>query len=1308
MARIIGTAGSSSPPVRRKPPARPVRKVAPPAGVFGPLQPADAPIRRAQQVARVRTNRAQRAAEKNVVLPAIPKLSSTTAAQRGTASSLVAASAHRQGIRTGQEVANLPTLQRQRVNRTLGYDNTAQTRGAVALALSHGLTGTQAELARAGTLIAAQHAVRAHAGVPHRRLEALGLNLDLSNVASHITGAVGHAFSSGDAGNLGHFLSHDVPGFAGRIGSDAVHIPQNAVLGIYGIGHAGVRAAQGDTTEASRLLHGLTHGAAGDLFRGDFKGSVKQFSQHPLYAALDFSGVEGIAGRGLGTAARVGGHAGEALGAEGNALARAGSTARAPLKLGDTGQIVERRYSPDLIRKAGQVLADRRRARGGADPNVATGSRLTRELHRAADETAAQAEGARRPGRAAAQKTSRTLERGTPRGLRDLVQGAAESELRAPATLEHDLRSKYQRLQAAWDGERATMTADVKRNNRSQRQLISTILADPKKLERARQTIFPIADQYRAHADQVEADLVRTGALDAEQAKAAKLRTYAVAHMGARFDRAKRAPEELAQRHDQAGAVEQRAKDNLASVRSQLEAASARRSRIVGRNASQRGVDRARGGEPGTMLRREADRSGAIDAATQNVNALRAAKRQAEAAFRKARRDRVASNPKRYTTGLVDAAGSRITTRQIEEHIAADPHAKMPAFVSHRPGAGGTSAHFVNWLGSRKGADGAKVRTGDAARVGGQDPSFRALEDSLVRGQGVADAAKNFDRYVGDLGVKHPSGRPFTWEEATKYADHLVHDANGEPRPNAVKMVPLRVVPARYDRARAERIVGGQATPAHQDVGGLTQQRLEESLRPPSGAERAKANVVLLPEVQVKRLMEHQFGKTTDTGKAFQAATGAFRSTVLPFSAKWLTGNSVEAALRLALNDTPAGLVASAHAGVRVLRALAKHDQEAAKAFDVRATGGLLYGGQRTVYGGAERFVGTKFEKPAQAAAALRQLPVVKQAVDTVAKYQQTVFALNAKLEHSAQVVAVGKEARREMQAMTGSWVKATVAQKAAVADVARGLVNTPAQVRYARAVDETLGKYSRFSPDLRRTIQTAAPFLPWYLNSARFVLHTLPVRHPVKLAVLASVERTLNADFVAQHKDVPPGSLQSAIPTKDGGWLDLSRYTPFGATTGGASSLADPILPQLSSVLEILKGNAWTGSKLRLADGSTPGEGKKVALALYAALESVLPGVGVARRLQEHGQTAFDDSTVFAPKTKQGTSHGSSPLDRVFNPLRPTYLKKKGPSGPLAGMSRQEYQGLLREAKLSGAAVQPSPDEMRKLLREAQLAAGG
>jgi hypothetical protein len=168
--------------------------------------------------------------------------------------------------------------------------------------------------------------------------------------------------------------------------------------------------------------------------------------------------------------------------------------------------------------------------------------------------------------------------------------------------------------------------------------------------------------------------------------------------------------------------------------------------------------------------------------------------------------------------------------------------------------------------------------------------------------------------------------------------------------------------------------------------------------------------------------------------------------------------------------------------------------------------------------------------------------------------------------------VALGRYVRRDIQEFTNSYAQTVKLQGKAVREAARGLYNTPAQADAARFMDETLGKYSRFGPRLRALIQTATPFLPWYLNAARFVFWTLPAKHPFKTAVLLAAEHAFSKDIADQHKDLPPGELKSAVPS-GGGFLDLARFTPFGAFTAAAggdySQLFSPFFPQFQGVSE-------------------------------------------------------------------------------------------------------------------------------------------
>jgi hypothetical protein len=66
-------------------------------------------------------------------------------------------------------------------------------------------------------------------------------------------------------------------------------------------------------------------------------------------------------------------------------------------------------------------------------------------------------------------------------------------------------------------------------------------------------------------------------------------------------------------------------------------------------------------------------------------------------------------------------------------------------------------------------------------------------------------------------------------------------------------------------------------------------------------------------------------------------------------------------------------------------------------------------------------------------------------------------------------------------------------------------------------------------------------------LNAARFIYWTMPAHRSAQTALLVRLNDVVAKDWEEIHKDVPPG-MGLAIPNgKDGGWVDIARYTPYG-----------------------------------------------------------------------------------------------------------------------------------------------------------------
>lgn len=1117
-----------------------------------------------------------------------------------------------------------------------------------------------------------------------------------------------------------------------KVIADAVNLPKNAVIGLYEVGASAKEAAGGDTRRAKRLIDGLDDGVLGQLLvHGDVKGAARAFNEHPLYGALEVTAAGQVAGRGAGAGARAGVAGGRAK--------RAAGQGRAPLRVEGTNQQLERDYSPNVIVKAAQVLAEKDQRARGLDPNVARGAKRRRLLNQEVDEFASQAEGMRRRGREEAARvgakiapvrsgdvrggrgarTAAAVDRGRSRAAeatslpgvrgraeRDVVMAAVEGRLRGPESYVADLKRERARLQRVYLEDRARpkdqrqLTAGARRANREQVRALDRALNDPKAMRNAAE-VFRAADDYKRAADAIEGDLVKKRALDKEQADTARLRPYGVAVMGLRPARKARAPEHLEERHEQARRAEGSARERLAKARDVELRAKAKVDRLAGANRAMRAGDQAKGKRqrayyvgderfarrseaeakakatgkrvrPVALTVREADRTGRAAQAQRRYERAMRERRASVVALRKAVADREASKPTRRVSGLEDADGRRVSTAEIRAHIETHGN-REPAFVGQRRSDRGARSFFVNWQGGRKTVD-SKRRTGEAARTGAYDASFGALEEHLVRGRGVADAIGSFDDFVGRFGSRRRDGKPYTYDEAVRAADELA-EATG------MRWLPVRAVPARYDEATREGILEAQGTAAvPQHLESLVQGRLDDSLKPPEGKERLARNVVLVPAQQVQRFAAHQTQGSGTGAKLGQVGTRMFRNTVLPFSMKWLFGNVAEAALRSALAGvTPGDYVR----GRRMMNSLRALDDQVWKQADTRLRGGLLFGSadRLNVRRGPEDFEGTMFETPAKAVAFVARLPVVRQTIAGLNVYTRSVFAANRGIERAFQTAAIGKQARRDAQELTGSWWKAARMHEDVAREVARGLLGTPKQVQFGRSLDELLGKYGRFSPGTRRIIQSYAPFLPWFLNAARFSFYTLPARHPVKTALLANVTVALEDEIEAQRKSVPPGDLESAIRTKDGGLVNLARYTPFGLVTKGAAGVADPLLPQIDSAVAALKGQSFTGRPLQLENREDATEAKKLWLAIYTLAEGAVPGVQIIRRVREKGATPYDDSTVFSPKVKPGTA-SSGAADRILNPLRPTYLSGAAPDlSELSPALRRRVERVQRSA---------------------------
>jgi hypothetical protein len=168
----------------------------------------------------------------------------------------------------------------------------------------------------------------------------------------------------------------------------------------------------------------------------------------------------------------------------------------------------------------------------------------------------------------------------------------------------------------------------------------------------------------------------------------------------------------------------------------------------------------------------------------------------------------------------------------------------------------------------------------------------------------------------------------------------------------------------------------------------------------------------------------------------------------------------------------------------------------------------------------------------------------------------------------------------------------------------------------------------------------------------------------------------------------------------------------------GELKSVTGQLLPQISGTEAALEGKDPFGRDLVMSTHEKPTGGQKGKIAFNSLLEALVPYLSNARRLQEHGETAFADSTVLHPRTKPGTSHGMSAARRVLDPFRPTYLtagasREGTPIPPAASqasgpVSPREAFLERRAARLAQQSHQSSEREAFLERRAARLARGG
>lgn len=756
----------------------------------------------------------------------------------------------------------------------------------------------------------------------------------------------------------------------------------------------------------------------------------------------------------------------------------------------------------------------------------------------------------------------------------------------------------------------------------------------------------------------------------------------------------------------------------------------------------------------------EAKRVGELSQARRALAAAKQYRRAMDGAVKKAARG-VEQNPLPETSAALrygennpagKPAGAFLPNEDVENFLRSrgrDP--RSVAYLTHRQDTRGARAHHTQFRpGTRPNLDNGDTRTGSAYRKGVTESSEKLIHDVGVRQAVQLNKARSIDKLVEEHGLRHPVWAKAQRGETLTAGEQRIIDKGGLfnsiDGPEAVERIyedtGQRFTLVRAYQGSLPKDVQEAIREDYQGPGGMTtiaSRLLNDRIFNPSRIPDARTrNLVMVPTELVERLDEH-LRPAGAVEKFFQWLNRPFRLAVLP-TPRWALGNFVEAYLvrlpTVGSGVNVPGLLIDMRATNRALKAMRDSGDpkliRAADEIEAQQLGsGLFIGGKSNSVRRTADEVMPEFAQRAYGRI-VAKLPVVGQLTElsrTAAHWVtlplQAVFAGNLKfIESPSQRAAFGHAFRRDVQALTGSWVKSVTLSRQAVADAARGLVNTPAQQRFMQEQYFLLGMYSGFNPTLRAFVQSVTPFAAWMLASARFVYATMPLHNTAKTAFLLKVNEVVEQDWNEIHKDTPPGGLRDAIPNGHGGWIDLARFTPWGLTAPIARgddlrSITGQFVPQFGGVINAAQGKDPFGRDLKVkptADNPTgkPSNAQMAWLGGYDMLEAVVPYVSWARRLREHGETAYADSTVVSPRTKPGTSHGQSAVDRTFNPLRPTYLGGGGstetevPSAPTSTGPISPREAMLQRRAARMAARSQGDSRRQAMLerRAARLAA--
>jgi hypothetical protein len=839
------------------------------------------------------------------------------------------------------------------------------------------------------------------------------------------------------------------------------------------------------------------------------------------------------------------------------------------------------------------------------------------------------------------------------RAARDLVQLAAEGALVTAKTFRQDAK----KLQDMWEEQLATPRGRTEDELRTLRGNISLIkkAQDPRVYKQA-EAIVAEGERHGLAGRALDTPLHALGVHPKEQLDRAALMTYAQTQMGAKHftEKMHQAAEKSAKVHE----------DQLRHWANQLPEGSAERAHLEGAWKAAREDRIAVSGKDRVAVLAHEKAHEAAQAAGGSGRIAQLEKRAAVA--------EAANVPKpKITEALRTAEGKPLSNDTIIKHMeAAGRHPDTVTYVPHVASTGRKGLFYRPLEPGHRPTEERGVRTGAMLRRGELSINREVMHESRVGKATLAASVEQYDKILKGSKVK-PDGEPYTAAGARE-ALKLPENAN---------MQAVRLFSTAKDKELQDTALSRIAPIAGENFAS----RLLSDRMLKADDQGDARNFGLMSKVRYERLME-QAQPLPKPFRVAQMGRKWFTFSVLA-QPKWLLGQFLEPhIIRLTTNGAGINMAGGAvdfKAWKKVidpgLQSKNPETKLAAEAMDSMAEGGNLGRKGRNIVRTHEDFPGSD---ALFAAHVFRNIPAIKQAIDLYVRIPETIFAANHYIERSAEQVSLGKSFRTDYQELTSSWLKTMKLQGQALEDLRNGLVNTARQERYARELWTTLGKYDTYGPHMKALTSTIMPFVPWVLNSVRFVFWTLPAHHTGLFTATALAANKVQHEWEAQHaalvKRFGP-SFENAYINK-GKVYDISKLLPTGVTDplirGNFKELPGLIAPQIRGPSLALEGKDPFGKDFKVKPTKDNPKGIPSPLQIgeifgNQVAESTLWGPALARRMEEGGGTPYANSTVFSPQVKPHTKTGEGAFAAI-NPVKAVKIKplkaKKAKKPPKLG----------------------------------------